>query len=348
MPRPLTRQQADQNTAFLRTLRATGNVRLAAREAGLKYATMQHRRGKHPGFAQRWDAALATARARLHEAGVQGPGAATGVHPVTSNLAGGEAGRPAAALRTVGGETIVVRTRGARLQVRRAQPGKLTRACEQAFLLALSATANVSLAAAAAGASFGAFNRRRKQNPAFAREMQAALAKGYEAVEDALLASWSPLGREHDAWRGNTPPPIPPMTANQALQLMYLHQKEARFHAERRDMLQRPGERRDAHAARLGRRYMIQLAEEAEHHLLDEVIDNEAHRHVRHDEPPIPPLPDLAQVTGWSRADPNKRRADENLALFGGFRLEHLTEEQKALGKERLRKRRGQARVRRV
>ena len=48
---------------------------------------------------------------------------------------------------------MVIRLKSGRLQVRAAQPGKLTRACEQAFLLALSACANVRLAAAAVGAA---------------------------------------------------------------------------------------------------------------------------------------------------------------------------------------------------
>jgi len=48
--------------------------------------------------------------------------------------------------------------------MRRAQPGKLTREAEQAFLAALSVTCNMSLAAAAVGADFNAFNRRRKKD----------------------------------------------------------------------------------------------------------------------------------------------------------------------------------------
>ena len=35
-------------------------------------------------------------------------------------------------------------------------------------------------------------------------------------------------------------------------------------------------------------------------------------------------LPDLAQVTGWSRADPEKVAHDPDTALFGGWRIEDL------------------------
>src|SRR5689334_13787281 len=67
MAKPLTRTQALQNRSFLKALRRTGNVRLACREVGLKYGTMQHRRRVHPAFALQWDAALVFASAQLEE-----------------------------------------------------------------------------------------------------------------------------------------------------------------------------------------------------------------------------------------------------------------------------------------
>jgi hypothetical protein len=65
MAKPLTRAQALQNRAFLKALGRTGNLRLACREVGLKYGTIQHRRRSHPAFALRCEAALASAQARL-------------------------------------------------------------------------------------------------------------------------------------------------------------------------------------------------------------------------------------------------------------------------------------------
>jgi hypothetical protein len=35
-------------------------------------------------------------------------------------------------------------------------------------------------------------------------------------------------------------------------------------------------------------------------------------------------LPDLAQVSGWSRADPDKAPHDASRALFGGWRIEDI------------------------
>ena len=123
----MTRAQALQNRAFLKVLRKTGNVRLACREAGLKYGTMQNRRAKHPGFALRWDAALAFAWARLNSKGPLSP---------TPLPQGGEG----LSFRTLGGEMVICRRNDGKLQMRRAQPGKLTIEAEQAFLAALSAT----------------------------------------------------------------------------------------------------------------------------------------------------------------------------------------------------------------
>lgn len=107
MARVLTRAQALQNRAFLKSLARTGNVRLAAREVGAKYGTMQHRRRAHPAFAMRWDAALAFAQAHINAKGREPPKAKRG-NP-----------RP---LRTAGGEMVICRRNDGKLQMRRAQP----------------------------------------------------------------------------------------------------------------------------------------------------------------------------------------------------------------------------------
>src|SRR5205809_400715 len=138
MARVLTRAQALQNRAFLKALRRTGNVRLACREVGAKYGTMQHRRRTHPAFALECKVALAFARARL----------------ASGSRARGTDGE---GHRTSGGEPHLVRLKDGTIQMRCALAGRLTREAEQAFLAALSATCNVTLAAAAVGASPRAF-----------------------------------------------------------------------------------------------------------------------------------------------------------------------------------------------
>lgn len=315
-PRPFSRAQALQNQAFLKELRRTGNIRLAARRVGLKYGTVQYRRARHPAFAHAWDVALAFAQARFDKAGRQGPAGT---------------GEAASLHRTRGGEPVVVRRNDGKLQMRAAQPGKLTRQCEQAFLSALGATANVRLSAAAAGASVAAFYRRRRNNPAFAREMRLALEQGYEQLRMALLAGTLPGSHEDDAWRHNAPPEMPPMTVNQALQLLYLHQKEARLLAEPPHIKRRKGESREAHSFRLSAMHEARMARDRE---AFEVA--EAARRAR-GEPGLHEAwratADLAQVTGWSRADPAKGAHDPGRALFGGWRLEDLAAARRGDGK---------------
>jgi hypothetical protein len=249
MAKSLTRAQALENRAFLKVLRRTGNIRLAARSVGLKYGTVQHRRRVHPGFAAAVGAAIVYAQAALAKKQAKGPlhrlrrspspgnpgedprRSCSSPHPPTATLRvppSPAEGR--GAYRTAGGEPIIVRLKSGKLQVRAAQAGKLTVAAEQAFLCALAATCNIALAAAAVGAAPNAFARRRKRNPAFAREILLAIAQGYETLDLALLEGLEPYA---DAdWRGGEPPPMPPMSVDQVLQLMRVHQKEARLLAE--------------------------------------------------------------------------------------------------------------------
>lgn len=238
MPRPFTRAQALENAAFLRALRKTGNVREAARRIGEHRAKFTRRRTKHPLFAAEWDAALAVAHAALHDA-ASGERASGRRAPTPSRRVEGAA------------EPKIIRTRTGRLQLRRVPAGRLTHAGEQAFLAALSATANVRLAAAAAGFSHSAFYARRRQNPVFAREMRLALELGYERLQQALIKSVQPASHRDDAWRHNDPPAVPPMTPDQALQLLWLHERSQLPWTEHPATRRRRGETLDMHSARL-------------------------------------------------------------------------------------------------
>jgi hypothetical protein len=304
-PRPFTRAQALQNAAFLRALARTGNVREAARTLGVHRATFTKRRAKHPAFAAEWDATLALVHARLND-------------PARSPHAAKHRADPAPSTASRG---ATVRTANGRLQLRRPAQRRLTREAEQAFLLALSATANVRLSAAAAGFSHATFYHRRRQSPAFAREMRLALQTGYERVEMALLESFDPSSYADDAWRHNEPPPIPSMTPAQALQLLYLHQKEARLWAERPDQKQRRGESSEMHSVRLALLWWAQKERDAEERRIEAAAraEGEPQGPLPH-EPPPPLLPALDQVTGWSKAGQG-RVHDPDVALFGGWRL---------------------------
>ncbi len=294
MPHRFTAEQTLQNRKFLRALRRTGNVREVCRALGRVRNTYLNRRARCPAFAAAWDAALAMAHAHLNDR--------------TDRIAVGK--------YDPGAEPRIVRARGGRLQLHRQRPDRLAREHEQAFLAALSATANVSLSAAAAGFSKNSFYKRRQASPAFAREMRLALQMGYDRLEMALLERFDPASHADDAWRRNDPPPIASMTPAQALQLMYLHQKEARLLAEPAHIKRRRGESREAHSYRLSAMYEARLERAREAFRVAE-----AERRAR-GEPwifgpeDIAPLPALDQVTGWSKADPTK--GDFSAGQFGG------------------------------
>jgi hypothetical protein len=312
--RPFTASQARQNRAFLEALRRTGNPRLAADLLGVHRSTYMKRRAKCPAFAQSWDAEVAAAHADFHEDG--GPSAPS-VRPERSR---GAQQRPT--LRTNGGELVVGRTRNGRLQLRRAPKGWMSKAGEQAFLSALSATANVRLSAAAAGFAHSGFYNKRRDRAAFAREMRWALECGYEGVEGALYAAGLVDSHEDDAWRRNDPPPVPPMTVDQALQLVHLHEKSVTRARDRER--RRRGESEDAYVARLRAEWEAEKALEAEDAGRAAALAAEYERDPpdEQDEADLPALPMLDQVTGWSKADPDKTPHDPDKALFGGWRLE--------------------------
>lgn len=327
MAQPFTPTQRRQNEAFLAALHRTGNVRLSAREAGVAYGTIQHRRRGHPDFASRWDIALVDAHARFQASGSLGLardrvlGSARKGSPAVPR-------RSASALRTEGGEPVVVRTKSGRLQVRPACRGKLTRAAEQLFLSALSATCNVRLSAAAAGASPAAFYRRRGRSAAFDREFRLALERGYTQLEMAAFEAAAPDSHYHDAWRSNDPPALPPMTISQSLQLLHLHEKSARQGWTPAHGRRRRGESDDTHRERLRAMSAAGRAREAEMEAVRAAIEMEESG----PPPPLPPLPDLAQVTGWSKAS-GKAPHVPGVALFGGWRIKEMEASLAARGK---------------
>jgi hypothetical protein len=310
MARRFNRRQALENQAFLAALRRTGNARLAARELGVHRATFTRRRAAHPAFAADWDAALAFAHANLND-----PPRACPARGAARAAVGRGVGAP---------EPRLVRLANGRLQLRAPAPGvrRIGQAARQAFLAALSATANVRLAARAAGFAHSSFYRLRDHDPAFAREMRMALEMGYTRIELALMQSFDPDSCRDDAWRHNDPPPIPPMSTEQALQLLYLHQKEARLWGERPDRRRRRGESGDQWSARLGRKWRAEKAWAREGYEVVAALCDGGEAPARL-EPPAPVLPALDQVTGWSKARAGAKDAASAArpALFGGWRL---------------------------
>lgn len=302
MFKPLTRAQQMENAAFLRHLRRTGNVCAAARALGFGRGRFIQRRRKHPAFATQWDAALAMAHADLSAARV-----GTAVPPP--------------------GEPYIRRSNSGRWQMRRAQAGLIDHAGRQRFLAALSATANVRLAAAAAGFGACALYNHRKRNPAFAREWQLALELGYERLKTALLESAHLESFADDDWRRNEPPEMPPMTANQALQLMYLHQKEVKLGSAPMLGRLRPGETSEARSMKLALMHEGRMERDALKYRIAEAERLARGEPTYHRWAPGE-LPDLSQVTGWSNAS-GKPTTDETRALFGGWRMKDIPAEKR-------------------
>jgi hypothetical protein len=328
MAKPFTSAQRRQNAAFLAALARTGNARMSAREVGVKYSTMQHRRPGHPDFASRWDIASVEAHVRFQAAGGKGLGLVE--QSRTGALRQAQDERKWGSLRTEGGELMVVRTRSGRLQVRPAHRGKLTRAAEQLFLQALSATANIRLSAAAVGASARAFHRRRERNPAFARERRLALEMGYVRLEMAALMAAAPESHADDAWRENDPPPIPPMTPEQAIHLLYLHEKSVREGWELPHRRRRRGESEETYRLRLAAMWAAEQRRAREDEAVREAIELDE----REPPPELPPLPALDQVTGWSKAS-GKPPYHAGVALFGGWRIEDIPASRRSDGRRR-------------
>lgn len=322
MPRPLTPLQAYQNRLFLERFAMSGNVRLAAREVGVKYSTLQTRRGRHADFAQLWEATAAAVHARLHLAGGRrGPEVPARGRGGKKKMDPGLRRDDDRGLRTQGGEPVVVRTRSGRLQVRLAHPGKLTHAAEQAFLYALSATANIRLSAAAAGASPAAFYRRRRQDPVFAREMRLALKMGWQRLEAAALAAAEAGSHSRDRWRQCDLAPIPPMSWNQTFQLLCLHDRSVNQGWEAPHRRRRRGESDEIYSLRLQAMWRVETSLQAEGEALRRAARFEESGSWRHeDEPPPPELPPLELVTGWSRAS-GKPPHRPDVGLFGGWRI---------------------------
>jgi hypothetical protein len=301
--RSFTPAQQRQNAAFLAALRRTGNVRLACRELGVHRSTYTKRRGKCPAFATEWDMVLAAAHAAFQ-------------------LAGGERMPEAprdGALRTKGGEPMIVRLKNGRLQLRLAPPGRMTEAAERRYLAALAASANVRLAARATGFAHASFYKRRERWVGFRALMGQALQAGYDRLEyvvmertlQALHGAHAEQGWLAEAIRDN---PLPPLSFDQAFQTLCLHRNTARLDGQRP-----PGRPSrvpsNPHEAMFALGRNLDAMQRADHY-------RATGSWTLPGEPAAPPgLPPLEQVTGWSKAAGVRVTYHPGVALFGGWRI---------------------------
>jgi hypothetical protein len=227
---------------------------------------------------------------------------------------------------------VVVRSQNGKLQLRFAHKDRLTKTAEQVFLAALSASANVRLSAAAAGASPKAFYRRRRRDEAFAREYRLALKMGWQRLEAEAVRAAMPESHEDDEWREIEPAAIPPLSFAQVLQLLSFHRKTVELGWDLPHRRRRRGEPWETYTARLGAMWACEQQQRAEADALARAWRYEESGDWRHEEeaPPLP-LPPLELVTGWSKAS-GRPPHREGEGLFGGWGIEDMKE---ALEKKR-------------
>lgn len=155
--------------AFLRGLRRTGNVKEAARVAGIDPTTAYARRQRDPRFAARWAQEAATGKAAAAAAGA----------------AARPPGRAAA-----GPKTELILRRGRRGdQLVKAGAGRWNARAETVFLATLAQTACVLRAAEACGFSAESCHYRRRRYPELAAKWEAAMGEADLRLPEMLTAA---------------------------------------------------------------------------------------------------------------------------------------------------------------
>lgn len=142
-------------TRFVAALREGGNVRRAARAAGVGISAVYRLRKREARFAAAWDAAIAV---------------------------GPRGGEPVLAA-----DEVLRRCKGRRMQVARRKLREWSIADDERFFAELAATCNVEASAHAAGHSGPSAYGRRMRWPAFAEAWEEALQQGYARVEMRLV-----------------------------------------------------------------------------------------------------------------------------------------------------------------
>ena len=175
--------------AFLRALERTGEARAAAKDAGVDHTTAYARRRAHPEFADRWAAALAAHSARV-KAEEDAEIAALKNRPSPCGAAarspnGRNAASPAASPTSpASGRGELVVSRG---KVRRAGAERWSKRKERIFFDELAATANITMAAEAAGVSTNAVHARRLKHRLFAAKWAAVEAAAKSSINMHLI-----------------------------------------------------------------------------------------------------------------------------------------------------------------
>jgi hypothetical protein len=159
-------------------------------------------------------AAVAEAKASLSQR--SGPG------PEHSGM------RPPKGWGHLAGEELVVRgSRGRRVQVARARLHQWTPRVEARFLALLAETCNLRLSLRAVGLSAASVHEHRKRWPDFDDRCEAMLARGYARIDTGLFHAACRLFSP-DAYPEPETPAVAPVSADDAIRLVRLHERRRR------------------------------------------------------------------------------------------------------------------------
>lgn len=172
---------------FLEVLEASGNVTLAAAEAGMTTSALYRWRERDAALAAAWDAAVEAAERTL---------GAQGAEPAME----------------AGGFEVIRRGANGKLQLAAARPRRWTERDEAAFLDLLRQSGNVAASARAVGFDPSSVWERRRKWPAFARAWDEALDEACAALEFRLATLGSDLvpAEGGEAAKGAKAPPFDP------------------------------------------------------------------------------------------------------------------------------------------
>ena len=197
-----------RRVAFFNALAETGNQTLAAERARVSRSWVQLHRSTDPAFDEACKAAIAEAKAGFVALRTNGTM------------------RPPRNWGFLDGEELVVRgSNGRRVQIARARLHQWTPRVEERFLATLAETCNLRASLRAVGLSAASLHEHRKRWPAFDERCEEALAIGYERIDRGLDAGALRLLDPAAARVPAVPPAIAPMSVDDAIRLVRLHER---------------------------------------------------------------------------------------------------------------------------
>ena len=209
-----------RRAAFFRALRETGNQTLACERAIVSRSWVQLQRSGDPQFKADVVAAVEEAKVALSQR--------SGSRPASGQASAEHGGaKPPRGWGHQGGEELVVRgSNGRRVQVARARLHQWTPQVEARFLALLAACCNLRLALREVGFSAASLHAHRRRWPAFSARCEEALDEGYWRLDGGVvtagLVGMNPrLAEEYEL----SPPMVAPMSADDAIRLLRLHER---------------------------------------------------------------------------------------------------------------------------